>query len=309
MGRPRVLDHEEIVRLYQENKTTEEIGQLVGCSGRQVREVVSSRNIPKRSGHRKNTLDHVAIIEAYESGKSAEQVATEFSCSKAGVWHILALHGVPTREGAKRHTTQERLGFEPTVVWLQRELDKHQTAAAVARANDIPYGTLIEWMMKLGVGRPVWRGGPGPAGSPVRQDIPIKEAIELSKSGVVYRVLANKYNVSYGVIVRRMKEASHRAPRDKHRKHPTDVPYANAPYQHRKIMHELGIIKCEICGEGRALDFCHIVARKNGGPTAKENCLVLCPLHHRLYDTDKLDVGESATICRKVRKARKLYCS
>ena len=307
MGRPRVLNYEEIVRLYQENKTTEEIGQLVGCSGRQVREVVE--NLPKRLGHRKNTLDHVAIIAAYESGKSADRVATEFGCSKAGVFHILTLHEVPTREGAKRNTMQERLGFEPTSEWLHGELAKHQTAAEVARANDIPYGTLIEWMTKLGVARPKWRGGPGPAGCPTRQGIPVEEAVKLSSEGTVYQALAEKYGVSYGVIMRRMKEAGHRAPRDKHRKNPTDVPYANAPYQHRKIMHELGITKCEVCGEDRALDFCHIVSQKNGGPTTKENCLVLCPLHHRLYDNDKLDVGESATICRKVRKARKLYCS
>lgn len=254
-------------------------------------------------GH-KVVLDHPEIIRLYQTGLSAAAVAKQVGCSKPGVIAVLRSNGV-LRRGAKRGDTERHLGFRPTKKWMRGEVKVAGTAAEAARRNGINYRTWIDWMVRLGIAREVWHGGPG--GKTRRQEIPTKEAIKLSEEGHTYRELAAKYGVSYGVIVRRMADADYKAPRDRMRKHPADAPYANAPWAHRKIMHELGITKCEICGEDRALDFCHIVSLKNGGPTTKENCLVLCPLHHRLYDTDKLDVGESASICRKVRKAKKLY--
>ena len=62
-----------------------------------------------------------------------------------------------------------------------------------------------------------------------------------------------------------------------------------------------GIIKnrnipCEICGENRSIDKCHIVPSKLGGLKEDENLLYLCPTHHRLFDRFMLSKAEWATI-------------
>jgi len=54
------------------------------------------------------------------------------------------------------------------------------------------------------------------------------------------------------------------------------------------IVHE-GIIKqrnipCEICGENRSIDKCHIIPAQLGGTKTHPNLLYLCPTHHRLLD-------------------------
>lgn len=41
---------------------------------------------------------------------------------------------------------------------------------------------------------------------------------------------------------------------------------------------------CEICGENRAIDSCHIIPNHMGGDIAPGNVLWLCPTHHRLFD-------------------------
>jgi hypothetical protein len=55
-------------------------------------------------------------------------------------------------------------------------------------------------------------------------------------------------------------------------------------------------IPCEICGENRSVDKCHIVPRKYGGLCADENLLYLCPTHHRLFDRFMLSKKEWAII-------------
>ncbi|MFH1023283.1 MAG: HNH endonuclease signature motif containing protein [Planctomycetota bacterium] len=45
---------------------------------------------------------------------------------------------------------------------------------------------------------------------------------------------------------------------------------------------------CEICGENRSADSCHIIPREFGGAAAPNNILYLCPTHHRLFDRHML---------------------
>jgi hypothetical protein len=66
------------------------------------------------------------------------------------------------------------------------------------------------------------------------------------------------------------------------------------------IVHE-GLIKsrnlsCEVCGENRSTDRCHIIPRKLGGSWEIRNVLVLCPTHHRLFDRFMLSRAEFAAI-------------
>lgn len=66
------------------------------------------------------------------------------------------------------------------------------------------------------------------------------------------------------------------------------------------IVHE-GLIRsrnlgCEVCGENRSTDRCHIIPRKLGGSWEVTNILVLCPTHHRLFDRFMLSRAEYAAI-------------
>jgi hypothetical protein len=49
---------------------------------------------------------------------------------------------------------------------------------------------------------------------------------------------------------------------------------------------------CEICGEKRITHYCHIIPRNTGGPSDEKNYLYLCPLHHHLFDHNRLNKEE-----------------
>lgn len=55
-------------------------------------------------------------------------------------------------------------------------------------------------------------------------------------------------------------------------------------------------VACEICGENRSTDQCHIIPRKLGGTLKANNVLILCPTHHRLLDRFMLSKDEYASI-------------
>lgn len=262
------------------------------------------KNNPMRCSLSNRTLDHEEIIRLYvKEGLSVGEVADHLCCSPYGVRHALILNNVTLRVGAKRTDTAKRLGFEPTKEWMEDLLSKHDSAASAAKNVNIPYPTFVDWMRRFEILRERWRGGPRDNNR--RQEIPIEEAIQLSDDGVTYQQLATNYGVSPGVVMRRMKEAGHRAPRNKHQQF--DLVFNSISFHKRKVLRELDIHECEICGERDVLDYCHIVADKDGGPIAIDNCLVLCPNHHRKYHADKLSKDEMAKIAKKVRKAGRLY--
>lgn len=250
----------------------------------------------------KKRLDYNLIVEFYNAGNSAEQVAQKVGCSKYGVLNALRKSDVKLRRGAKRNDTTNRLGFRPTREWLTSLVERNDSAASAACEAGVPYNTFIDWMSRFDISRTRWRGGP--RGNTRKQNIPVDEAIKLSDKGVTYRDLAEKYGVSYGVLSKRMKEAGYKPP---NRTKKYDDRINGAPYTHRKVLQEIGIFYCEICGEDRTFDLSHIVPRKDGGPTCVENSLVLCPTHHRLFDKEKLTPGEKKKIKRKVSKAKRLF--
>jgi hypothetical protein len=55
-------------------------------------------------------------------------------------------------------------------------------------------------------------------------------------------------------------------------------------------------IPCEICGENRSIDRCHIIPSKLYGSQESNNLLFLCPTHHRLFDRFMLSKSEWAQI-------------
>jgi hypothetical protein len=49
---------------------------------------------------------------------------------------------------------------------------------------------------------------------------------------------------------------------------------------------------CAICGENRITHESHIIPRSEGGPLHRDNFVTLCPLHHHLFDHDRLSPEE-----------------
>lgn len=49
---------------------------------------------------------------------------------------------------------------------------------------------------------------------------------------------------------------------------------------------------CAICGENRITHECHIIPRADGGPLHRDNFVMLCPLHHHLFDHARLTESE-----------------
>ena len=47
-------------------------------------------------------------------------------------------------------------------------------------------------------------------------------------------------------------------------------------------------VPCQVCGENRVTDICHIIPRNIGGNSTIDNLLFLCPTHHALLDRGML---------------------
>ncbi len=176
-------------------------------------------------------------------------------------------------------------------------------ASDAAKHYSVPYATWIDWLEKFDIPRMV----PGKAliGRPShrREEIPLEEAIALSNTGTTYEELAQKYGVSYGVVMRRMSEVGHEPPPRRTR----DERFRNISHYKRQILKQLNITWCEVCDIEKPLDFCHIKPQAQDGLTEEDNTLILCQNHHHLFDTHTLSQEEFAKIETKVRLAEQKY--
>ena len=57
---------------------------------------------------------------------------------------------------------------------------------------------------------------------------------------------------------------------------------------------------CAICGENRITHECHIIPRTEGGPLHRDNFILLCPLHHHLFDNSRLLESEWQILLQKI---------
>ena len=55
---------------------------------------------------------------------------------------------------------------------------------------------------------------------------------------------------------------------------------------------DYGIENCELCGYERTIEIAHVLEQKNGGDYLLDNCLLLCPNCHHLFDHKLLDQSE-----------------
>jgi len=49
---------------------------------------------------------------------------------------------------------------------------------------------------------------------------------------------------------------------------------------------------CQICGERRVYNICHVIPREESGPKGSGNIIFLCPTHHFLFDHARLSKEE-----------------
>lgn len=59
---------------------------------------------------------------------------------------------------------------------------------------------------------------------------------------------------------------------------------------------QLNYDPCDICGENRITHQCHIIPRGEGGEYHKDNFFTLCPIHHHLFDHNRLNKDEWAVL-------------
>lgn len=306
-----MIDAQEVVRLYIEEKlSTLKIAERLSCSTSYVKELLLRSGVEMRGqggtragqGYVPRKIDAEKIRQSYLSGLSSLEIAKQEGCSPFAVKHALHAMGVQMRgNGGKR--TEKTFGFVPTKEWLEQAMAAFNgVAVEVARHYGFNYYSVINYLDKFGIPRN--RPGVGLKGcpSPLRQDIPIEEAIEFSNAGWDYQQLADRYGVSYGVIVRRMQQAGYTAPY----RRPKNPLFPGISFSKRKILQELNILVCEICSQV-PVAFCHTKPRHLGGPVETTNCLVLCHNCHHQYDHGQLTQEQFEKIKGKVRLAEQTY--
>lgn len=271
MGRPRTLNYTKIKEMHEQDFNSAKIAKAIGKDSRSVRDAIKRMELPKRPGYPRDKYDHAAIIEAYQSPMSAEQVAEKIGCCKAEVFHVLKLHGVTTREGYKRRDVPNRLGFEPTKEYFIDLMANNSNNASLASEEaGLPYHTFISWLTKFDIPR---------QGGIHYPDFPVDEAIKMSNDGNTYAQIAEHFDVPYNVVKIRCNKAGHTAPpRGK------CAPFASATTQRIRFIAGLTDKRCVVCGDDRVSDYGHIKPKHRRGPNEPGNIMMICGLHHKLYD-------------------------
>jgi len=70
-------------------------------------------------------------------------------------------------------------------------------------------------------------------------------------------------------------------------------PPSNYTYSHRQSASFRQMYKpCQVCGESRITNYCHVLPKSDGGPEDPDNYIYLCPTHHHLFDHNRLSKEE-----------------
>lgn len=255
----------------------------------------------------KTTIDSQKVIDLYLNNKmSTVEVANTIGCSPGGVRASLLRSGITPRscgEAASKRTI-ESLGFIPTKEWLTEVMQVFDgNAMAAAKHYGVNYTTFLDHLKKHNINRlpAIHRRG---SGAHKKKLFDVDAAVQMSKNGLSYESICNSLGIHIGALVRELKNVGYSAPRGRKMENKSFRTVANPK---RAILNELGITSCEICGETRALDFAHIKPSKDGGLTHKDNCLVLCALHHRCFDNGTLTQQEFLLVKSKVRQAESSF--
>ncbi len=91
-----------------------------------------------------------------------------------------------------------------------------------------------------------------------------------------------------------------------HGKYGVKIPYdpkktdVDNYFEKQKKYQELNYDACDICGEDRITHQCHIIPRAEGGPNHRDNFVTLCPLHHHLFDHNRLNKKEWSILSKVI---------
>lgn len=228
---------------------------------------------------------------------SAVQVAEELGVSSAGVYLALKRLDIP-RRGHKDAALNQ--GRTKRVPWKKVAKEYLRGATCDDLANK--YGcanTTITYHLR-GMGVSVRKAGESKKGKLApRVHIDTDLAVKLNQEGKTLPEISDELGVSLGTLHYRLRSIGYKARsglRARAAKH------KNLQYHKRKVAAELEM-SCAICGEDRTVDLSHIASAKNGHPMVKENAIVLCPTHHRLFDSGKLSKSEVKAIHSILREA------
>ena len=66
----------------------------------------------------------------------------------------------------------------------------------------------------------------------------------------------------------------------------------------RLLSEQYNVQSCEICGYDRITEIAHVLERKNGGTYILDNCILLCPNCHHLFDHNRLSEVEKDKLAK-----------
>lgn len=237
----------------------------------------------------KSPLTKKKLQELYVRKKmSATQIAEALGVSHAGVYLALKRLGIPRRGRAEaaRNRGVDSLPWKK----IAKEYRAGSNCSELGEKYNCANTTVISRLREAGVEiRLKGHANLGKTWNVVEFDV--EKAIKMNQEGAALPEIANKLGITYQTLWYRLKKMGYRPTRHKAKA----SKYKNLQYHKRKVAAELEM-SCVICGEDRTVDLAHIASAKDGHSLSEENTIVLCPTHHRLFDSGKLSAKEHKKI-------------
>jgi hypothetical protein len=255
--------------------------------------------------HKTNSKMTKAVLHRmyWKEGKSTVQIAEELGASFAGVAQAMTRLGIPKRSlqeaALKQHGT---INLPWKKIAKEYESKLQPSVDVLAEKYGVANTTITYHLRRLGVRvRAKGEVNKGrPSGNTIHFDV--DAAIKMNKSGKTCTEIANELSVSYGVLIYRFRQVGYSPRKDLRSK---SEKAKNYQFHKRQVMEALGVEHCMICNEGRVIDLCHISPKCDGHELVPENTLVLCPSHHRLFDSGLLYDQEVRRILLRLKNAAK----
>ncbi len=242
-------------------------------------------------------LSQQSLVSLYTNfGLSTVEIAQRLGISSGSVYVALRRLGIQMR--SRGEASKIRYKRTHTLPW-EKIATEYKTGATIedlSKKYVVANTTVSHHLRRLGVD--IRKKGNRPGGSSgaiIKFDV--DAAVALNKAGKTLTQIAGDLGVTYSTLRYRFNSIGYKPRDDLRAKSEVAKSYV---YEKRKVLEALGTEACMICGETRVIDLCHIASKKEGHALTVENTLVLCPLHHRLFDHGKLTEVEFEKIQTKL---------
>lgn len=94
-GRPREIDHDDVVRLRNAGFSIEEIAEEMACNDNHVREILRARGMGGLV--RVVKVDRQRLLDLWNSPRTLIEIGAELGCSCTTVSRLQREHGLPRR--------------------------------------------------------------------------------------------------------------------------------------------------------------------------------------------------------------------